>query len=68
MVISVNDHQVESFIDYLHRDPRVLADISEQLNKNAALLESADNIPGIGDSEPFMFPKRVKSGLFSTAT
>ena len=54
MVFSVNDDQVESYINYLHKDPRILSDISKQLNQDVALLESADTIPAIGECWRFI--------------
>ena len=53
MVFSLNDDQVESYINYLHKDRRILSDISKQFNQDIALLESPDTIPAmmnVGDS------------------
>lgn len=48
MVLSLDDKQVESFIKYLHEDPRTLTDISKRFSKDMAQYEATKTISVMG--------------------
>ena len=51
MVLSLDDKQVESFIKYLHEDPRTLSDISKRFAKDMAQYDATDTITVMGEEE-----------------
>ena len=62
MVPSLNKEQVEAYISYLHKDRRVLTDVSKQLNQNVARLESPDGHPAMEDYDDSSMVSLIQKG------
>ena len=62
LVLSLDDKQVESFIKYLHEDPRTLSDISKRFTKDLAQYDATDTITVMGEEDDSSIAKLKSNG------